>query len=71
MSSGNTLQEFWRNVPLPFSRKTFSVYHDNGDSTFLRNVFKFLPDYIALRHTRQYSSVVAVFMALFQPELSA
>jgi len=49
----------------------FTVYRDFGDSAFLRNVRKFLPDYTALRHRRQYSSVVAVFMAQFQPEISA
>ena len=45
------------------SGKLFTVYRDFGDSTFFHRVRKFLPDYTALRHRRQYSSVVDVFMA--------
>jgi hypothetical protein len=71
VSSANTLQAFRRKVLLPSSGKLCTVYRDFGDNTFLRNVPKFLPDYTALLHRRQYSSVVAVFMALFQPEMSA
>jgi len=71
VSSANTLQAFRRNGLLPSSGKMFTVYRDFGDNTFLRNVPKSLPDYTALLHRRQYSSVVAVFMALFQSEMSA
>jgi hypothetical protein len=54
--AGGTVVRISAEADIVLSATTFRLYRhypEEGSSTFPRNVFKFLPDYTALHHTRQ------------------